>query len=368
MKTIPLYKPYIPFILKHTVSSPLKTGWLGYGHYAKVIENTFTEKFGGFAISTNSCTSALYIAGRLLFSNPDDEVIVPAITFISTAMAFKTPGMKLVIATVDNSGILDVNNIQKYVSKKTKAIVIVDLYGQKVELKKLKAFCINHNIILIEDCAHRIGFDDIKKEADICCFSFNVMKELPSGEGGLLWCKDKSAESLARGIANVGLVEDTIKRTSALMHRNYLFSNIQGLKLLQNDLAAYYTVKLFKTRYKKNLSIRKRIFKKYDKAFAKIKNIKTFPRTLQDSYLMYVIRIPSDIRDEFRKYLADNKIATSIHYPNLAEHPIFSGIDTCDNAKIFANEIVTLPCFPALNNSKQNYIIKKIKDYFNNAN
>ena len=368
MKNIPLYKPYIPFSLKYTVSSPIKTGWLGYGNYAKSIENTFTEKFGGFAISTNSCTSALYIAGRLIFSNPDDEVVVPAITFVSTAMAFKTAGLKVVIADIDNSGMLDVDNIQKYVTKNTKAIIIVDLYGQKAEIKKLKEFCNNHNIVLIEDCAHRIGFYDIKKEADICCFSFNVMKELPSGEGGLLWCRDKEFESSARKIANVGLAEDTVKRTSSLMHRNYLFSDINGLKLLQNDLTAYYTVKLFKTRYKKNLSIRKKIFEKYDNAFINIKNINIFPRTLQDSYLMYVVRVPSNIRDGFRKYLSDNKISTSMHYPNLAEHPIFSSVDNCENAKIFADEVITLPCFPGLSTSKQNYIINKIKDYFSNAN
>ena len=152
-------------------------------------------------------------------------------------MAFKTAGFKVVIADVDDNGILDISNIQKYITEKTKAIVIVDLYGQEVEIKKLKDICAERKITLVEDCAHRIGFYDTEKIADICCFSFNVMKELPSGEGGLLWCNNTTLENTARSIANVGLCEDTIKRTSSLMHRNYLFSNIHGFKMLQNDLS-----------------------------------------------------------------------------------------------------------------------------------
>ncbi len=368
MKSIPLYKPYIPFALKHSIALPLKTGWLGYGRYAKQIENMFTNKFGGFAISTNSCTSALYVAARLIYSTPNDEVIVPAITFVSTAMAFKTAGLRVVIADVNESGILDVSLIHKYITKKTKAIVIVDLYGQKAEINKLKNICIEKNITLIEDCAHRIGFYDAEKIADICCFSFNVTKELPSGEGGLIWCKNTSLENKARSIANVGLCEDTIKRTSSLMHRNYFFSNTHGLKLLQNDLVAFYTINLFKSRYKKNISARKQIFNKYDKALLKINHITLLSRSEQDSFLMYVIKIPAEIRNDFREYLANNNISTSMHYPNLADHPLFSTIELCTNAKKFSNEIVTLPCYPALTKRNQEYIIKKIEDYFNNEN
>lgn len=196
----------------------------------------------------------------------------------------------------------------------------------------------------MEDCAHRVALDDKSHLGDFCCFSFNVMKELPSGEGGLLWGKDPKFESMAREFANVGLTENTVQRTSSLKHYNYLFGSEYGLKFLQNDIIASLTLNLLELP-DSNRNKRKLIFKKYWSVLSKYKEFYTFDKDNDDSYLMFVVRMKEQYVDDFRNFLAQEGIATSHHYPNLAKHPLFEKRNPCPLAAHFEKEIISLPCF-----------------------
>ena len=360
--SIPLYKPYLPVEMYNFSADSLDSGWLGYGKKAQQLENIFTEKFGGWALAVTSCTSSLHLAARCMKRNANDEVIIPAITFVSTGMAFRAAGYSVVCADVDNQGLLSVDSVKASITPNTRAVVAVHLYGQRAHLDELRCLCDEHGIYLVEDCAHRVALDDESHLGDFCCFSFNVMKELPSGEGGLLWGKDPKFESIAREFANVGLSENTVQRTSSLKHYNYLFGVEYGLKFLQNDIIASLTLKLLELS-DSNRNKRKLIFEKYWSVLSKYKEFYTFDRDDDDSYLMFVVRMKEEYVDEFRDYLAQEGIATSHHYPNLSEHPLFENYIPCPMASQFEKEIISLPCFVEMTEEQFSVIRGAIEEF-----
>ena len=236
------------------------------------------------------------------------------------------------------------DSVKDSITPNTRAVVAVHLYGQRMHLDELRHLCDERGIYLVEDCAHRIGLEDKSHFGDFCCFSFNVMKELPSGEGGLLWGKDPKFEVMARELANVGLAENTVQRTSSLKHYNYLFGSEYGLKLLQNDIIASLTLKLLSLS-DSNRSKRKKIFEKYHAVLSNYQEFYPFTRNMDDSYLMFVVRLEEKYVEGFRDFLAKRGIATSHHYPSLSEHPLFEARIACPSALRYEKEIVSLPCF-----------------------
>jgi len=176
----------------------------------------------------------------MLQVSPDDEVIVPAITFVSTPMAFRSCGFRIRVADVDDETLLLTEKTAKpLITNRTRAIVVVHLYGQKAPVEGLRALCDERGISLVEDCAHRLDLDDKDRPlGDYACYSFNAVKEAPAGEGGLLWCLDERLESKGRALSNLGLAGDTWQRSANLQHRDYQFYSEIGLKLRLQDVAA----------------------------------------------------------------------------------------------------------------------------------
>ena len=355
-KSIPLYKPYLPPEIMAGVEDTFTRRWIGYGKYAMALEKKFTSQWGGFAIATNSCTSALFLTACVLRQSEEDEVIIPAITFVSTGMAFLQAGFRVIVADVDENCLLNVDSVRKNITRHTRAVVSVHLYGQKCKLEELRNLCDQNKIALVEDCAHRIGYADSERVGDYACFSFNTMKELPSGEGGIVWVKNPAVEAQLRSVANVGLQENTLQRSSHLKHLDYNFSEYTGLKFLQNDIIAAITCAQFPFQ-EKNRVRRAHIFDTYNAWFKQTGLAKPIPRKADDSYLMYVIKMPANLVDPFRSYLADAGIATSYHYPSLAKHPLFSTRERCSTADHIQHELVTLPCYVDMTEEELNSVL-----------
>ncbi|HFH9839314.1 TPA: DegT/DnrJ/EryC1/StrS family aminotransferase [Streptococcus suis] len=360
--SIPLYKPYLPIKNCDFAEDSLACGWLGYGEKAQKLETLFAERYGGWALAVTSCTSSLYLAARCMKRNDNDEVIIPAITFVSTGMAFRAAGYSVVCADVDAQGLLSIDSVKSAITPNTRAIVAVHLYGQRVHLDELRRLCDGYDIYLVEDCAHRVAIDDESHPGDFCCFSFNTMKELPSGEGGLLLGKDLKFETMAREFANLGLTENTLQRTTYLKHNKYNFGLEHGLKFLQNDIIASLTLKLMDV-LDSNRIKRKMIFEKYNTTLSKYKEFYTFNREDDDSCLMFVVRIAELYVDEFRDFLALKGIASSHHYPNLSEHPLFEKRVPCPIAEQYEKEIISLPCFVEMTEEQIDMISDAIEEF-----
>ena len=239
----------------------LESGWWGYGKECKKLENKFTQNNPGWAIATSSGTSALSIIANLIKYRygTGSEIIIPAITWISTAAAFLKEGLKIRLAEVSPNLLIDIESVEKTINKNTKAIVLVHLYGQKVDVDTFKTLADKYNLILIEDRAHLVDLNS-KIISDYCAFSFNVLKELPSGEGGLVWGRNMEEEPVAQNFSYLGLNQNTFLRASKQKHNDIIFSENTGLKLQSNDISAALT----------NFMISKMtyLYKKREKIFA----------------------------------------------------------------------------------------------------
>lgn len=360
--SVPLYKPPILQKANEALSKCFLSGWWGYGNACKELENRFTIHRGGWALATSSCTSALYIIARLLEHTPDSEVIVPNITWVSSAMAFLVAGFKVKTADINPINLMiDVETIKPVVTKNTKAVLVVHLYGQKANTKAISEYCKANNLILIEDCAHRIDIENIPL-ADYCCYSFNTVKEIPCGEGGMIWCRKMEEEKRAQAISYLGMEVNTWQRTSITKHRDLIFSNSTGLKLQLHDLAATIANAMFEFK-ESGKNKRENIFKIYNEHLQSLTpKINLLQRTKDDSFLMYVISLNNINREFLREQLASVGISTSVHYPSLSNHPLIEKSNT-PIGDSYSENILTLPCYPDMSVDEQFSVINALKKF-----
>ncbi|MBS0326555.1 MAG: DegT/DnrJ/EryC1/StrS aminotransferase family protein [Proteobacteria bacterium] len=354
---IPVFRTFVPESARKRAAATIARGWLGYGPECRELERRFAGIRGGFALAAGSCTSALHLAAQLLRRRtPRRDVIVPAITFISTAMAFHHAGFRVCVANVDPRNLmLSADAVAPLVTADTAAIVAVHLYGQRCPaLAALRRLCDTRGIVLIEDCAHRLDLlDEAPPLADYACYSFNAVKEVPCGEGGLLWGRDGADETAARAVSNVGLGIDTMQRSAALRHADYLFTHESGLKLRLNDLAASLVNGGLES-LAASRSRRAEQFALYDDLLAPLApRVQPLPRVRGDACLMYVARVPAAQRDRIRTHLAENGVASSVHYPSLARHPLFRDSASPSMSPDIDATLITLPSFPEMTPEEQ---------------
>ena len=189
-----------PFIGKEelaAVQGPLRRGWLTQGPCVGEFEKEFARLHGvRYAVATTSCTTALHLALVALGVGKGDEVIVPSFTWVATANVVEYTGATLFLCDVQkNTHNINPDNIEALITKRTKAIIPVHLFGLCADMKKINAVCRRRGIAVVEDAACAVGssLDGIKAGAwgDIGCFSFHPRKIITTGEGGMCTTKDK---------------------------------------------------------------------------------------------------------------------------------------------------------------------------------
>lgn len=359
LANVPVFCPPLPFGMASMLEQCLESRWWAYGPVCSRLENAFSVKRGGWALATNSCTAALHLAARLLRRTEQDEVIVPAMTFVSSAMAFKTAGFRPVPADVHSETLLlDEESVACRLTHNTRAVVAVHLYGQRLKLGPLRDLCDQHGIALVEDCAHRIGDLSTPPSGDFACYSFNAVKEAPAGEGGMLWGRDLSLETRAREMSYLGMRVDTWQRAAVSEHRPYEFGTGEGLKFRFTDIAATCVLACL-PHLETWRAQRSHVFARYDEGLSCTATAcRWIRRTPDDSFLMFVLRVPSKDRERVRRFLATAGVATSLHYPSLSRHPLWSQADKgCPVAEAAECELLTLPCFCNMDAATQDRVL-----------
>ena len=194
---IPVAGPWITNLEKKYVEDAVSNAWYENSNYwVNRFESQFAEYVGTkYAISFPHCTSAIHLALVALDVKKDDEVIVPDITWIASAAPIKYIGAKVIFADIDKKNwCLTYESIKKVITKKTKAIISVNLYGSMPDYSSIKELAYKHNIHLIEDAAEAIGSTYKKEKAGsfgkVGVFSFHGSKTLTTGEGGMLVTND----------------------------------------------------------------------------------------------------------------------------------------------------------------------------------
>ncbi len=375
MRKIPLCIPSINNKEYQTVKKILKSKWLTHGKYNELFEKSFAEYLGvKYALSLNSCTSALELAIKANNLKTTDEVIVPSFTWVASANAIINGGAKPVFCDSDlNTRNTTAENIEKCITKKTKALMIVHYGGQICEMDKILKLVKKYKIILIEDSAETIGSKWKNKMAGsfgIGCFSFFPTKNITTGEGGMITSNnkkfiDKCKLFIAHGIEKTTLQREKTKRpwikVSILAGHNFRLSN----------LLAGIGYEQLKKLDKLNLQ-RKKIAKKYFEHLKDIYDI-TLPTTSKlatHTFQTFSILVPAKKREDLLLYLNSKGIGATVHFtPALHQQKLYKKYIKkyikLNNAEMIAARSISLPLYPGMKDKDIIYVSKNLKSFFN---
>ncbi len=333
------------------------------GKYVKEFEEKFARYLDAkFCIGVNSGTSALIVALMSIGLEPGDEVIMPVNTFIATAEAVSILGGKPVFVDIHPEFFtINVDQIENKITKKTKVIIPVHLYGQCADLDPILKIAKKYNLFVIEDACQAHGAEYRGKKAgtigDIGCFSFYPSKNLGAwGEGGA--CVTNN-EELAEKMIKIRNHGGMVKFQHDILGGNFRMEEFQ---------AAVLSTKLKFIDDWNNL--RRDIAKNYNMLLKDIGNIELPKEADYNSHVYHLYVIKTAHRDRLKEYLDKNGIGNGIHYPlPLNLHPFFRNTNKNNNffvAKDISKKILSLPIYPFLTVEEIEFISTKIKDYFEN--
>ena len=358
MKKIKLFDPAIDEREVKKVVKTLTSGFWASGAGGGQVQE-FEKNFKKFinsksCVSVNSGTAALHLAATLC-DIKGKEVILPSLSFVSTAHAIMYNGGIPVFVDVDPHTLcIDPEEIKKKISKKTRCIIPVHFGGMPADIKKIQKLS-NPNIMIIEDAAHACGSEfngkKIGSHGDFVCFSFHPVKNLAMPTGGLISINNHNYKKITEDLKS--------KRWCGISNRKYADYDVDkiGWNFYMNELsAAIGLVQLQKI--KKMNNKRKSIAKIYDKELNVSKKI---PFTSTCVYHLYWICVRD--RKYFRKKLLEKGIETGTHYKPIHQLSLYKKSVKLPITEKIANEIVTIPIHPNLTGSQIDYIVKTINRF-----
>ena len=185
---IPIAKPYLGKEEADYAHETILSGWVTQGPKVQEFEEKFAQYVGSkYAVAVSNCTTALQLSLLVGGIKPGDEVIVPSLSYIATANCVVHVGATPVFAEVNSDFNLDLEDVRKKVTPKTKAIILVHQIGMPAEIDEFTAFCKEQKILLVEDAACAVGAEykgkKIGSHSDFVCFSFHPRKVITTGDG-----------------------------------------------------------------------------------------------------------------------------------------------------------------------------------------
>lgn len=376
---VPFHKPYITANEIAAVTNALQNGWLTMGSQTIKFEEDFARYLKlQSAIAVNSCTSALHLVMEAAGITKDDEIILPAMTFVATAEVAHYLGAKVILTDVDrNTHLMTSENIEGKITGKTKAVIPVHYAGQSVDIDPIKKIISDKGISLIDDAAHafptRYKGQLIGTCTDATCFSFYATKTITTGEGGMITSANQQWLDRMRRTRLHGISKDAWKRYTK--EGNWQYDVMEdGFKYNMTDLSAAIGIEQLKIADWMTEE-RKKISDKYDSAFGE--NESFYLYKIEDycssSYHLYPLRINlerlSIDRDQFIDQLRERDIMTSVHYIPLYRFTRyknlgFRGEDFPETEWIF-NRLISLPIYPGMSEEMINYVIENVIDIAN---
>ena len=234
MYKIPIAKPIIDNVEFKAVSKVIRSKWISSkGPFIEKFENKFKEFLGGgYPVAVSNGTHALQLGISALGIKPGDEIILPNLTFGASINAIINCGAKPVLVDVESdTWTIDIDKIKKATSRKTKAIMLVHVYGIACRIDEIKKFTKKKKLYLIEDCAEALGAKyktkTIGLDGDCSCHSFFANKTITTGEGGLVVFKNKNNYLIALKIKNHGMSSNK-KYFHDIVGSNYRLTNLQA--------------------------------------------------------------------------------------------------------------------------------------------
>ena len=358
---IPFGKPIIEKKELKKIKDVLLSGILTHGPISKKFEEDFS-KFTGLKLplSTSSCTSSLYLAYKIIGLKEGDEFLVPAQTHVATVNAGKILGATPVFIDSDpSSGNIDINEIEKKITKKTKCLTIVHFLGKPVDIKKIKLITDKYKIKLIEDCALALGSKYYNKHvgffSDFACFSFYPAKHITTGDGGMLYCKNKKDYKRAKLLRGFGV------------NKSFFERKIPGIYDVL-DCQLKKLSKFLKIRKKNYLYLSKKI---KDNSKLKLLNIDSEKNLISSHYcLSFIVKGANRAkRNKYLNLLTKKGIGCSVYYPRvITDYTYYKKKNyhkmNYPNARKISNNSICIPVGPHVTLKNLKFISSEIKKIF----
>jgi UDP-4-amino-4-deoxy-L-arabinose-oxoglutarate aminotransferase len=370
----------IPFF-KHNLSAKdirlaakvMKSHFITTGPVTAEFESLLAAKTGNrFALGMTSCTAGLHAALVALGIGPGDEVLVPAITFVSSVNVIEHAGARPVLVDVDpETGLMDLEDAERRITAKTKAMIPVHLYGQMADMRGMKRLADFRGLKIIEDSAHAVDAErdgaKIGNLSDVAAFSFYATKNITSGEGGAVVTNDEKLFQRMKTLRLHGMSVDAIGRYNRKTFHQYDVE-FPGFKYNMTDIQAALLMNQLRN-IEANTAKRERIAKRWE-AFLGDLGCFDFPRHRfgkSSRHLFCVWVRQRERRDEVISFLNSKGIPVSVHF-----HPVHLftyyrkkyGYKMGDFpvAERIGFSTITLPFYPQIRLAHQRYLMKVLAE------
>lgn len=374
---IPFNKPFISNNELKYIEQAVASGKIsGDGIFTKKCHDFFCSKYGfKKTLLTTSCTHALEMAAILINVQPGDEIIMPSYTFVSTANAFVLRGAKIIFAdsSADHPN-MDANQLEKIITHKTKAIVVVHYAGMACDMDKIMAIANKHQLFVIEDAAQAIDTSYKGKPlggiGHLAAFSFHETKNIIAGEGGMLVINDERFFERAEIIREKGTNRSKFFRGEI---DKYGWVDIGSSYLPSEIISAFLYGQL------ENLETiqekRKQLWDQYYHNLSALGNLVQLPivpaHSTNNAHIFYIVLKNIEERDALITYLRKKEIYPVFHYLSLHKSAYFLAENEEKNlphSDHFTDSLLRLPLYYELTLLEVDLICNQIKSFFENNN
>lgn len=368
---IPYFRPWITEADKKSVVNALGNRWLTNGPILQHFEEKIRRYVGAKrALGVSSATHGLHLILRSLGIGSQDEVLVPTLTFASSADVVTYCGAKPILIDIDpDSFNISTNQIKENITKKTKAIVVVHYGGQSCDMDEILSLSKKYNLKIVEDCAHALGSTYAKTKCGSFghagCFSFYPTKIITTGEGGMITTNDPKLYEKMKRLRTHGMTTTPHDRESVAKWE-YDIKEI-GYNYRLDEIRSSLGLSQFSRVDKIN---RKRISiaKKYNKALQQIEGLSIpFNKEKRNHiFHLYTIKVTKNYpmsRNELFKLLHKKGIGTSIQYTPLHLMSYLKKqfkTKNFPNANLIKDQILCLPIYPTMTDKEINFVVKNL--------
>lgn len=344
----------------------LEKGWTGLGFKTVAFEEAWT-RYSGLpqAHFVNSCTAALYLAVHILKKRlgwqDGDEIITTPITFVSTNHAILYERLKPVFADVDQYICLDPLDVEKKLTKRTRAVMFVGVGGNTGQYEKIVEICRQNRLALILDAAHMAGTrlheQHVGKEADVSVFSFHAVKNLPTADAGMACFSSREDDALARKLTWLGISKDTYSRTIGGGAYKWMYEvEHVGFKYHGNSIMA--AIALVQLKYlDQDNAYRRQLADWYIDALQGYSHIQIVPTAPGCESSRHLFQVLVDHRDELILALNENGVYPGVHYRDNTEYSMYQYANgTCPCAHEISSRLLSLPLHLSMTKDQVNRV------------
>ena len=375
---LPFSTPAIDDAEINEVVDSLKSGWITTGPKVKRFEEEFRSYVGSpFAVALSSATAGLHLTLLALKIQEGDEIITTPMTFASTVSMIILAGATPVLADIEPGTLnIDVNEVRKKITPRTKAVIPVHFAGQACDMDPLFSLAREHNLTVIEDAAHAAGTEYKGKRIgsldSISIFSFHPNKNITTGEGGMVCTRDEDLAEEVSLLKFHGMSREAWKRFSASGTPNYDIM-LPGYKYNMMDIQAAIGIHQL-PKLDGFIDKRRTIAEFYNREFADVVELALpayAPYEQRHAWHLYtpLIRVEhlTIDRDRFMAELKKHNIGSGLHYKAIHHHAWYrENMPIADaelpNASYASERILSLPLFPKMTEKDAADVVAAVKD------